>query len=144
MTGCVSSQPATKEEMTHEFIISVPGVQKGEAFEKTLKWIANHFRSAKAVIEYKDKESGSIIGNGIRPSGETSFLSARAAIELAFTMNVDVRDEKARIRFVNIEVFGTEYSPFPPPNTSDAQREAQRFEALVGNLAEFINHKDNF
>ncbi|MCX6143156.1 MAG: hypothetical protein NTZ35_08045 [Ignavibacteriales bacterium] len=52
LASCAGSREATKDEMNHEFILSLPGVHKQQAFDKTLKWIANTFRSAKAVIEY--------------------------------------------------------------------------------------------
>jgi hypothetical protein len=138
--GCMSHEEATKEEMNHEFIIAFPGLQKQQIFDGTLKWIANNFQSAKAVIEYQDKESGSIIGNGNVP-----FTAEGAWVEgnLSFTMNVDTKDEKARIRFINLmySKIGTE----PIPNTRAYHIPAQKkFSQLVESLTAFVSRKDEF
>lgn len=98
--GCVSQQLATKEEMTHEFILEYPSLSKDILFDRTLKWIANNFRSAKQVIEYQDKESGAIIGNGV--VNITADGSIIGPFPVGFTMNIDLKDGKARYRFLNL------------------------------------------
>ncbi|MGA9363065.1 MAG: DUF4468 domain-containing protein [Bacteroidota bacterium] len=142
LLGCMSNKEATNEEMSHEFIVAFPGLQKQKIFDGTLKWIANTFRSAKAVIEYQDKESGSVIGNGIismKPEG--SAFSG----DVSFTMNVDSKDEKARIRFINLMYKYPIGEPETMPNTQAFHIPAQKkFAELVESLKAFIMKKDEF
>ena len=141
LSGCASQVPATKDELNHEFILNFPGKTKAQMFDKTSKWIANSFRSAKSVIEYQDKESGSIVGNG---NTEIKVEGALIGSTLGFTMNVDIRDERMRVRFVNLKfIFGNSEGSWP--ETGAAQRPAQqKFAELVNSLSDFVNKNDEF
>jgi len=136
----MSHTEATNEEMNHEFVVDFPGLQKQQIFDGTLKWIAKNFRSAKAVIEYQDKESGSIIGNGIVPfNAEGAWVGGN----LSFTMKVDTKDEKARIRFINLmhSTIGSE----PMPDVKSYHIPAQKkFADLVESLRTFVRKTDEF
>jgi len=135
--GCVQ-QEATREEMNHEYIIDYPGVQKNVIFTRSLKWIANNFKSSKAVIEYQDTASGSIIGNGAAP---TSFF---AGPDMLFTMNIDVRDGRARYRFINIQVTAVG-GPGSIGNLQMWHVEAKRiFDDIVARLKIATNTSDDF
>lgn len=144
LVGCAGQKQATKEEMNHEFILSLPGVQKQQAFEKTLKWIANTFRSAKAVIEYQDKETGAIVGNGMAKMKVEATISVE--VDIAFTMNIDIRDEKARIRFVNLEYIPAGATARQPFRDIVAYHHPahKKFAELVEGLADFMKKKDEF
>ena len=138
ITGCVGQQEATKEEMTHEYIVGYPSLSKSIIFDRTLKWIANNFTSAKAVIEYQDTTSGSIIGNG---RSNTSFFGGS---DLIFTMNLDIRNGRARYRFINLEVAAVGGS-VPMPDSQKWHNEAKRiFDNIVNRLTATTNKTDNF
>ena len=99
ISGCATTTEATIEQRNHEFIVDYKDISKELIFERTMTWIANNFRSAKQVIEYSDKEAGKIVGNG------TTNLRAEGAlidVTLHFTLNVDIKDEKVRYRFINL------------------------------------------
>jgi hypothetical protein len=138
--SCAPSQEATQEEMTHEFIVAFPGLRRGQVFDATMKWMANYFVSAKHVIEYQDKESGTIVGNGV---GKVNTGSILGDISLYFTMNIDVRDEKARIRFENLETSynGMFFALKQQAGHLDAQK---NFAVMVNDLTAFVNKKDEF
>jgi len=54
--------------------------------------MAERFVSSKAVIEYKDKETGTIIGNGsveIRPVGYVAYLG--------YTLKIEIKEKKYRV-----------------------------------------------
>ncbi|MCX6141996.1 MAG: DUF4468 domain-containing protein [Ignavibacteriales bacterium] len=144
LAGCAGSREATKEEMNHEFILSLPGVQKQQAYEMTLKWLANTFRSAKAVVEYQNKENGSIIGNGMSRMKVEAAISIE--VEIAFTMNIDIRDEKVRIRFVNLEYIPAGATARQPFRDIVAYHHPahHKFSEIVESLSQFIQKKDVF
>ena len=61
--GCAGMQPVTEADRTFERIVPAPGHNKDEIYDSVKMWIAENFRSAKAVIEYDNKQAGTIIGN---------------------------------------------------------------------------------
>jgi hypothetical protein len=91
--SCTPPKFATEEEKRHEFIKEFPGKSKDLIFEKTYKWIAENFKSAKAVIDYQDKQAGTIIAKGIIDVSGGNFK---------FTLTVDIKEGKARYRYTNL------------------------------------------
>lgn len=140
-SGCVSQQVATKEEITHEYIVEYPGLTKDLIFNRTLKWIANNFRSAKQVIEYQDKEAGSIVGNGITPiKAEGALLKG---VDMAFTMNIDIKENRVRYRFIKLKLSFRNLTPMP--DTQAWHRPARMiFDIIVGSLIIATNETDEF
>lgn len=103
LAGCASMQPPTQEEITFSGVYDAPGANKNQIFDATKVWIAQKFVSSKAVIEVEDKQQGLIIGNGITDypcKGMGCALKADWA--LAFTMRVDVKDNKLKLSFTNL------------------------------------------
>lgn len=107
VSGCAGLKTVPSSELESEKVFQVPNMKKDEIFEKSKMWIAKNFKSAKAVIEYENKETGAIIGNGI-VSGTTN--GGLAPISAEFTMEVDIKDEKVRIKITNVHM--TINSPF--------------------------------
>jgi hypothetical protein len=144
-SGCVPYQAATREEMNHEFILRFPGVTKDKAFDKTLKWIALNFRSAKAVIEYQNKDLGTIVGNGL------SELFIEGPVhptrdDILYTMDIEFQEEKARVRFTNLQTRGINHpwEFFPVPDFAFWHRPARlTFVDIVFRLGEYINSKSD-
>ena len=96
--GCMSQQTATKQ-ITHEFVEALPNHSKTEVYDRVVEWVANGLGSEQGGSGYQDREAGSIVLNGntnITPEGTWVNL------KIGFTMNVDVRNEKMRVRFTNL------------------------------------------
>jgi hypothetical protein len=91
----------TIENPRFENYVDVPGMAKQDIYEGAKRWIAMNFVSAKAVIEYDDKEEGVLIGNGNYP--KYSFLYG-GKCDICFTMRIDVKDEKFRFIVTNLAV----------------------------------------
>jgi len=54
--GCAGLQPIADADRTFERIVEAPGYSKKQIFNGTKIWIAENFRSAKAVLEYENKK----------------------------------------------------------------------------------------
>src|SRR5437867_1266257 len=65
LLGCAGMQPVEQKDLEFEKIIEVQNYSKDSLYEGVKIWIAQNFKSAKAVLEYENKEQGTIIGNGI-------------------------------------------------------------------------------
>lgn len=111
LLGCAGMQPA--KEASIEKVIDVPGRNKEQIYAATKIWIAENFRSAKAVIEDDDKNAGRVIGKGIiaYPCSGLSCLG-KEDWKISFTMRVDIKDQKYKITFTNINL------TFPPSKGS--------------------------
>ena len=85
----VEVKPVTLEE-----IVVVPNKNKIEIYAKARQWFTNYFISGESVIDYEDKESGTIIGKGIADNGSVNIV---ALSRLNYKVKVDTKDNKARI-----------------------------------------------
>lgn len=94
---CVSCATAPAgEPAAVERIIEVQK-SKSEIFVASMDWIAKTFVSAKAVIEYQDKEAGKIVGHGV-----ALVNYAILPVDTHFTLTIDVKDGKARISIQSV------------------------------------------
>ncbi|MCP3943533.1 MAG: DUF4468 domain-containing protein [Desulfobacteraceae bacterium] len=105
LVGCAGLQPVTDTNRIFQRVIQAPGYSKEQIFNGTKIWIAENFNSAKAVIEYENKDDWTIIGNGIIPYPCTGFdCVAKMNWKVPFTMRVDIKDQKFRLTFSNIHL----------------------------------------
>ncbi len=88
-----------KIENPTEEIIEIVDIDlaKEKIFNLSLQFIAENFRSAKAVIEYQDRETGRIIGNG-----STTVSDGLMNRPATFIMIIDVKDKKYRITYKSL------------------------------------------
>ena len=103
VSGCAGLEEAPESERTFERIMEAPGASKDRIFESTKIWIAQNFRSAKAVLEYENKPEGRIIGNGAidYPCAGMECLG-KGSWKVQFTMQVDIKEQKFKLTFSNL------------------------------------------
>tara|TARA_R110001583_G_scaffold34551_2_gene115902 strand:- start:5060 stop:5572 length:513 start_codon:yes stop_codon:yes gene_type:complete len=113
VSGCAGMQPISEADLTFNAVFEVQDAPRDKIFTATNIWIAENFRSAKSVIEYENKEEGTLIGNGVIPypcSGLDCVVKANWSVP--FTMRVDMKDQKFRLTFSNIRLsWPPSYSP---------------------------------
>jgi hypothetical protein len=103
--GCASMQQISETERTFERVVEVPGMPQEQIYEGIKIWIANNFKSSKAVIEYDNKESGTVIGNGIiKYPCKGIECVAKNDWTVPFTMRADTKDGKFRLTFTNLKL----------------------------------------
>jgi hypothetical protein len=86
--SCATVPP---EQLLQQDIIDLNGMTKEQIYQKSLEWIANSFKSYKHVIEYQDKESGTIIGNIVTPGAGIDLGSYESSIK------IECKDNKSRL-----------------------------------------------
>lgn len=97
-------------------IFDALGYSKEQIFDGAKIWISENFRSAKAVLEYENKETGIIIGNGNIPFPCQGWkCMGTGGWKLSFTMRTDIKDQKFRLTFTNLRVFGTDRGLYDGP-----------------------------
>lgn len=107
LSGCMTMQAIKEEDKVFSQIYDAPGFTRDVLYEKTKIWIAETFRSAKAVMEYDNAKSGTLIGNGAIPfpCKDTSFYcTLRRNWTVPFTMKMEAQDNKFRLTFSNLRL----------------------------------------
>lgn len=97
----------TEEQRTIVQVFEAPGADKLTIYTAGRQWIAENFRSAKAVIEYESKDEGTIIGNGVMnyPCASAWECLGKPDWKVPFTMRLEAKDERFRLTFTNIHLF---------------------------------------
>ncbi|WFF39295.1 DUF4468 domain-containing protein [Moraxella nasibovis] len=106
LVGCATTSGTVSEPMnTYQRIVDVPNVKQDMVYEGSRQWVAKNFKSANSVIQYQDKETGSVIGKG-NMSYPCSFLrcSGGTSPVLQFTFQVDSKDNRARVSFSDLTI----------------------------------------
>ena len=98
--GCESVPPLSPENNIYQEVVEVTKPQ-GELFLSSMKWMTDAFTSAKAVIEYQDKEEGIIIGKG---SAKVDVFGGGGRSTVEFTIRLEVKENKARITFKDMSI----------------------------------------
>lgn len=120
MFGCAGMQPATETKI--ERVVQMQGYEKDYIYDSVRMWIAENFKSAKKVIEYEDKDTDTIIGNGnIRYLCQgIDCMAVDAKWRVFFTMRVDVKNEKIRLTFMNLKYDSGQFKTGPVSLTKNA------------------------
>ena len=136
LCGCMPTL-IPPDSTTVQRVIEVPGIPKDIIYERSRIWIAKTFRSSKAVIEYENKETGVIIGNGIiHYTVKADPLGLyMAEVPVRFTMKEDIKDGRIRITFDNL-FEGT--GDFPATYQQSMDRIRPKLLSLADSLGEAV------
>jgi hypothetical protein len=114
--------PLTDEDRNIVQVFEVPGHTKDEIFLASKMWLAENFKSAKAVVEYEDKSEGAIIGNGrtsfICEGGWVCRQKANTWI-VVFKMKIEAKDGRFRLAFTDVYIDGRECCQMPINDRED-------------------------
>ncbi len=136
---------ATKEQLNPTYIVELKDIPKTKIYEKTKQWIASTFKSAKAVIEYDNKEEGTLIGNTIIDRTSSITMSGSSTTSWLASMRVDTKDGKMKVTFFNLISRYTETSGIVRTNDwylVTLKRLKPKIDNLVKSLTIFIKGKD--
>ena len=112
---------ATDAERTIAHVGEAKGTTKDQLFSTARIWLAETFRSSKAVIDLEDKAEGVIVGNAAMPYPKTGceglYCSVIADWQVHFKIRIDVKDDRYRISFTDLELFlPATYGSFATPS----------------------------
>ncbi len=101
-------------------------------FDTALLWLAESSRSSKSVIDLKDKELGTIIGNGTSTLG----IAWGVNVPMSFKLKIDVKDNKYRLTFSQVQLnFDYGLKPIEQSNRASVEPKArQQFEELAASF----------
>ena len=98
------------EDNSYTKVFNDSNISKKEMYQNVKRWVSKSFGSYKAVIQYEDAENTSLTLKGIIPIEITDVDAANYTVYnvgLDFTLSIDCRDNKYRLKFENLSVKGT-------------------------------------
>lgn len=102
---CTAAKDLTDEQRKTETVYEAPGHTSDQIFSAARMWMAENFKSSKAVIEYENRNEGTLIGNGsISYPCEGYECLLKADWKVPFTMRLETKDGKFRVTFTNIHL----------------------------------------
>lgn len=99
------SFPVKDGKVVFEQVDSFQGVSKQILLKKSNVWFVNTFRSAKAVLQLADTADGQMLGKGNFDYQFVPIFPPGATWTCEFTIQVDCRDGKARIRLYDMSAY---------------------------------------
>jgi len=106
ISGAATAADLTEEQRTIVQVFEAPGADKADVFRAGRHWIAENFRSAKAVIEYESAADGTIIGKGFIPYPCASGWECVAKPDwtVPFTLRFEAKDQRFRLTFSDLRI----------------------------------------
>jgi hypothetical protein len=109
--------PQTKL-ITYAAVVPVPGVSAAELYSRARLWVANTYRSAKAVIDLDDKDAGRIVAKGVF----TVPYAGLSSMNIRGSLTIEVKDGRFRYTLTDLRAFGQgNYGPFENAVESQAK-----------------------
>jgi len=149
LAAALIAASAGAQGMTVEIIREAP-LPKDSLFTQTLLWVAENLRSRRSVVQFQDRDLGTIIGNGSYDmsidGGLLPFLSP-VNVPVSYKVRIDVRDYRYRMTFSDVRL----YLDGPPKaldytdRDSTERRAREHFEQLANSLDQYLaKPKDDF
>ncbi|AOY57721.1 DUF4468 domain-containing protein [Desulfococcus multivorans] len=109
ITGCKSAppaEPAASEDLFIRQVSEIPGYPKQALFEGAKLWLAAGFSSDLDVIQYANRDQGTIIGKTSFPYSRPSRWGQTERFDFRFTVMVETRDHRIRTTFSDMALVG--------------------------------------
>tara|TARA_B100001248_G_C27132432_1_gene340733 strand:- start:156 stop:569 length:414 start_codon:yes stop_codon:yes gene_type:complete len=136
LSGCASISPASEDEIPNVEVVEQHDLSQNEAFNRLMRWAAETYNSANDVIQLSDREQGAIVAKGaVQPPGST--------IRFFYTMTMDVRDGRVRIRQSMSDAVGAG-GAFDYVSKNDARLLEQHFHYLRSSAISALEEEDDF
>lgn len=123
-------------------VIEVEGASQDDLFVKANNWAVSAFANSDSVIEFTDKESGTITGKYyMRYTGSSFYLWPSGQVAPWTLIQINVKDGKARIslKLSSIDYYSSKGIKFTSSSDayfaeSDAETLTARWESLIADF----------
>ncbi|MDZ8118492.1 DUF4468 domain-containing protein [Pontiella agarivorans] len=141
-SGCetTSISPADTDRADLQYVVTLTDHSSEDIYTGLKLWVAENLKSAKAVIDYEDKEKGIIICNGIVPNIILKSGLSSIALQAEFKMKIEVKEGKARFTFSDYGIVGRHSSTLYESEVSQIDTKLKAFETSI---VEYLNAKPN-
>lgn len=132
----VLSEPALAQDAFVVEVIRDFEMPRDRLFDTALLWLAESARSSKSVIDLKDKELGTIIGNITSTLG----IAWGVNVPMSFKLKIEVKDNKYRLTFSQVQLnFDYGLKPIEQSNRASVEPKArQQFEEMAASFHAYL------
>lgn len=132
----VLSAPGLAQDAFVVEVIRDFDMPRDRLFDTALLWLAESSRSSKSVIDLKDKELGTIIGNGTSTLG----IAWGVNVPMSFKLKIEVKDNKYRLTFSQVQLnFDYGLKPIEQSNRASVEPKArQQFEEMAASFHAYL------
>lgn len=132
-------------------IVEVPELSQNEIFVKANNWAVSAFSNADSVIEFSDKESGTITGKyAMRYHGKSATFWAGGDVAPWTLMEINVKEGRARIslKLSSLDFYNGNGAKFSSSNLSwhfvqaDADVLTERWTSLIADFEKALKKED--
>lgn len=102
--GCAVEPQLPESALRVEQIVQLPGKNQQQVYQGVKLWLAQTFRSAKAVTELDDPQNGVVVGKANIDYPCLKGCSGKSDWRAAFTMRIEMKDQRARVTFTDLRV----------------------------------------
>ncbi len=109
LIGCKSApppEPAAQEDLFIRQVSELPGFSREELFEGAKMWISGSFSSDIDIIQYANRDQGTIIGKTSFPHSRPSKWGGPDRLDFRFTVTVETKDGRIRTTFSDMALVG--------------------------------------
>mgnify|MGYP000420393192 CR=1 FL=1 len=139
LAGC-ATKPFSPVESSS--VVEVSGLSQQELFDKTRQWFSQYFVSGKSVVDYENRELGTIIGNGVSEIGRDPFGMITYSIH--YNIKIETKDGKFRATTKISKHTNTDSSNTYDVNHLSVKREemaAAHVEKIVSDIKKYISEQ---
>lgn len=94
-------------DVVYSEIIEAPGLSGDDLYTNAHIWFLDNFKSSKDVIQYEDRESGIIAGNGIIMLQDMA-LGYLIETPISFSLRIETKNERFRYQLSNLVIERTD------------------------------------
>lgn len=136
LAGCATKPFAPVESSS---VVEVSGLSQQELFDKTRQWFSQYFVSGESVVDYENREIGTIIGNGIAQIGRDPF--GMIGYSIHYNIKIETKDGKFRATTKITKHTNTDTSKTYDVNYVSVKREemaALHVEKIVSDIKSYV------
>jgi len=90
--GC-ATQKSTPVEVVQ--VVQMGDLSTNDLYNRARQWFSEYFVSGESVVDYEDRDAGTIIGNGLGQIGTYAFGLGQEYIR--YNLRIDVREGRIRV-----------------------------------------------
>ena len=103
------TMPANTAEPVSLVVVEYIQMSKNEIYDNAILWLADGFKWSKAVINFKDRETGTIAVNSL--ADVKIYFGVRLPVK--FNIKIDIKENKYRLKYFDVIIVNDDGSEKP-------------------------------
>jgi len=135
-SACGTFVPLENRQISGTY--DLPGLSRNTIFDKTIVWAASSYKTSKPVIEYQDREKGTIVGNG-----KKEFLCETGYNTTSFSFIMQVEDNRITVTYKNFYVESSDTGEYEVTDYETLSCIRDELVPVTENLINYLQQKNH-